>query len=199
MRRRVLVAAAATAVALSGGGLAAADTGCRTVSAPWCADGAATPGMSAHGPVQVDGTTASAAFRLGHRTVRQFRYTDRHELGYTFTLANGRPEPVTVVGVGDAGPPATLLRVDRLERAGTSATRFPVPASGEATVRLVLDMTACEHVSSRAGSFLSAVIVRGRTDGKPTADVVRLPEELHTGSPREAFCPRATSTSRSPG
>ena len=26
-----------------------------------------------------------------------------------------------------------------------------------------------------------------------------LPEEVHTGSPREAFCPRATADSRPPG
>jgi hypothetical protein len=26
-----------------------------------------------------------------------------------------------------------------------------------------------------------------------------LPEEVHTGSPREAFCPRSTATSRPPG
>ena len=187
------------AVALSGGGLAAADSGCQTVRGPWCDDRAATPGMSARGPARLDGTTASAVFRLGHRTIRQFRYYDRHELGYTFVLANNRPEPVTVVGVGQAGHSATLLRVDRLERADTTSTRFTVPAGGERTVRLVLDMTACEHLSARAGSFLSAVTVRGQSAGKPSAYVVRLPEELHTGSPREAFCPRATSTSRAPG
>ena len=155
--------------------------------------------MSAHGPARLDGTTASAVFRLGHRTIRQFRYTDRHELGYTFVLGNDRPEPVTVVGVGRAGHAATLLRVDRLERAGTSSTRFTIPAGGHRAVRLALDMTDCEQLSARAGSFLSAVIVRSRTDAGTTADVVRLPEELHTGSPREAFCPRATSTSRPPG
>ena len=26
-----------------------------------------------------------------------------------------------------------------------------------------------------------------------------LPEEIHTGSPREAFCPDSTATSRPPG
>jgi hypothetical protein len=199
MRRRTLVAATVTAVALSGGGLAAADTGCHALAGPWCGERAEAPGMTTHGPVQLDGTTASAVFRLGQRTIRQFRYRDRHELGYTFVLANDRPQPVTVVGVGRSGPAATLLRLDRLERAGTSSTRFTVPAGGERTVRLVLDMTACEHVSSRAGSFLSAVTVLGRTEAGPSADVVRLPEELHTGSPREAFCPRATSRSRAPG
>jgi hypothetical protein len=200
MRRRALVAAAATAVALSGGGLAAA-SGCPQLAGPWCGERAATPAISAHGPVRLDGTTASAVFRIGRRTIRQFRYTDRHELGYTFVLANHRHQPVTVVGVRRAGHTATLLRVDRLERAGTSSTRFTVPAGGARTVHLVLDMTACEHVSSRAGSFLSAVTVtvRGRSNAGATADMVRLPEELHTGSPREAFCPRATSTSRAPG
>jgi hypothetical protein len=28
---------------------------------------------------------------------------------------------------------------------------------------------------------------------------ITLPEELHTGSPREAFCPESTATSRPPG
>lgn len=199
MRRRTLAVAAATAAVLSGGGLAAADSGCQRLAGPWCDDGRPTSGLSAHGPARLDGTTASAVFALGGRTIRQFRYADRRELGYTFALANDRPEPVTVVGVRRTGPAATLLRVDRLERAGGSSTRFTIPAGGETTVRLVLDMTACEHVSSRAGSFLSEVTVRSRTHGLPSVEVVRLPEELHTGSPREAFCPRATSTSRSPG
>jgi hypothetical protein len=199
MRRRTLAASAATAVLLSGGGLAAADSGCRRLAGSWCGDGPATPVLRAHGPVRLDGTTASAVFAVGDRTIRQFRYADRHELGYTFVLANDRPEPVTVVGVRRAGPTATLLRVDRLERTGGSSTPFTIAAGGQTPVRLVLDMTACEHVSARAGSFLSEVTVRTRTEGQLSADVVRLPEELHTGSPREAFCPRATSTSRSPG
>lgn len=200
MRRRALLAAAATGLALSGGGgLAAADAGCQTLAGPWCSQRSAAPELSAQGPVSLDGTTASAVFELGDRTIRQVRYADRRELGYTFVLANDGPQPVTVVDVGTAGPAATLLRVDRLERAGTSSTRFSVPAGSQVGVRLVLDMTDCEHVSSRAGSFLDRVSVSTKTAGHEHRTVLTLPEELHTGSPREALCPRATSTSRSPG
>jgi hypothetical protein len=185
MRRRLIVGLAATAAVLSGGGLATA---------------ASSPGLSAHGPVSLDGTTASARFELGDRTIRQFRYADRQELGYTFVLRNGSPVPVTVTRVSTAGPRATLLGVDRLESAGGTATRFEIPAGDEVSVRLVLDMSNCEHVSSRAGSFLSEVTVHTEMAGVlGRSDVVALPEELHTGSPREALCPRATSTSRSPG
>jgi hypothetical protein len=149
--------------------------------------------------VRLGGTTASAVFALGDRTIRQFRYADRGELGYRFVLGNDGRLPVTVVDVGTAGPAATLMRVDRLERAGTSSTRFTVPAGAEVAVRLVLDMTDCERVSSRAGSLLGEVVVRSETGGLRDRTVVPLPEELRTGSPREALCPRATSSSRSPG
>lgn len=185
MRRRLLAGATATATVLSGGVLATA---------------ASAPRLSGEGPVSLDGTTASARFEVGSRTIRQIRYADRRELGYTFILANRGPMPLTVVDVGTAGPPATLLDVDRLERAGTAETIFDIPAGDEVAVRLVLDMSDCEGVSSRAGSLLSSVTVRSEVAGVlGESDVVALPEELHTGSPREALCPRATSSSRSPG
>jgi hypothetical protein len=186
MRRRLTVGVTAIVAVLCGGGLATA---------------ASAPGLSAHGPVRLDGTSASARFEVGDRTIRQFRYADRQELGYTFVLSNNTPVPVTVTDVSAAGPRATLLGVDRLERAGGNAvTRFRVSAAGEVAVRLVLDMSNCEHVSSRAGSFLSEVTVHTEMAGVlDRSGVVALPEELHTGSPREALCPRATSTSRSPG
>jgi hypothetical protein len=185
MRRRLAIALVTTVAMLSGGGLVTA---------------ASSPGLTAQGPVRLDGTEASARFVVGDRTIRQFRYADREELGYTFVLANSAPVPVTVTGVSRSGPRATLLGIDRLERAGTTATRFEVPAGGEVAVLLVLDMSNCEHVSSRAGSFLSEVTVHTEVAGLlGRGDAVALPEELHTGSPREALCPRATSTSRSPG
>ncbi len=200
MRRRTLVAATAAAAVLAGGGLAATAQGCQALAGPWCSESLTDSGLSATGPVRLDGTTASAVFTLGDRTIRQFRYADRRELGYTFVLRNRGLDPVTVVGVAAAGPGATLLTVDRLARADTGRTRFAMPAGGRTAVRLVLDMSNCEHVSSRAGSFLSQVSVRIReADGTRRSSVVALPEELHTGSPREALCPRATSTSRSPG
>jgi hypothetical protein len=183
--RRLLAGATAAVTVLAGGGLLTAAT---------------APGLSASGPVSLDGTTASARFAVGDRTIRQFRYADRRELGYTFVLRNPGPLPRTVVDVSTAGPAATLLAVDRLERAGTDVTRFALPAGGATRVRLVLDMTNCEQVSSRAGSFLHRVAVHTEVAGVVgQRDVVTLPEQLHTGSPREAFCPRATASSRSPG
>jgi hypothetical protein len=200
VRRRALVAATATTAVLAGAGVSAAGQGCPALAGPWCGERLTTPTLSARGPVRLDGTTASAVFDIGERTIRQFRYADRRELGYSFVLRNAAADPVTVVDVATAGPAATLLRVDRLERAATGATRFAVPAGGAVAVRLVLDMTACEHLSARAGSFLSEVAVRTRApDGDARRSVVMLPEQLHTGSPREALCPRATSSSRSPG
>jgi hypothetical protein len=185
MRRRALVVGAAAAVVLAGGGLAAATS---------------APHLRAEGPVRLDGTTASASFEIGDRTIRHFRYADRRELGYTLVLENEGALAVRVVGVGTAGPAATLLGVDRLQMAGTSRTEFTVPAGDEVAVRLVLDMRNCERVSSRAGSFLDRVAVRTEVGGVlEQTRVVTLPEELHTGSPREALCPRATSKSRSPG
>ena len=56
-------------------------------------------------------------------------------------------------------------------------------------------MGGCESLSARAGAFVTEVVVR--TDRGDTS--VPLPEELHTGSPREAFCPNSTATSRPPG
>lgn len=65
---------------------------------------------------------------------------------------------------------------------------------------LALRMGGCETLSARAGSFVTQVVLRteqaGIFDDRVT---VRLPEELHTGSPREAFCPESTATSRPPG
>jgi hypothetical protein len=183
-----------------GGGVAAAAQVCQALPGPWCSERLTTSTLRATGPVRVDGTTASASFEVGGRTIRQLRYVDRRELGYTFVLRDLGADPVRVVDVAAAGPEATLLRVDRLETAGTPETELTVPAGGEVVVRLVLNMTDCEHVSSRAGSFLSRISVGTReADGTRGSSVVTLPEELHTGSPREAWCPRATSTSRSPG
>jgi hypothetical protein len=61
-------------------------------------------------------------------------------------------------------------------------------------------MHACETLSARAGSFATEVALRVVRAGV-LADAVRvtLPEEVHTGSPREASCPRATASSRPPG
>ena len=57
-----------------------------------------------------------------------------------------------------------------------------------------------QTLSARAGSFATEVSLRTSRAGV-VEDVVtvELPEEVHTGSPREVFCPRATATSRPPG
>ena len=47
---------------------------------------------------------------------------------------------------------------------------------------------------------MSKVVQRNEQAGVFADDVtLTLPEELHTGSPREAFCPESTATSRPPG
>ncbi len=74
-------------------------------------------------------------------------------------------------------------------------------AAGESEdFTLSLQMAGCETLSSRAGSFVTRVAVRTETAGMFDDTVeLDLPEEVHTGSPREAFCPSSTATSRPPG
>ena len=61
-------------------------------------------------------------------------------------------------------------------------------------------MGGCETLSSRSGSFVPDVLLRTEQAGVFDDEVrLALPEELHTGSPREAFCPNSTATSRPPG
>ena len=51
-----------------------------------------------------------------------------------------------------------------------------------------LRVSGCESLSARAGSFLTEVVLRTEQAAIFTDDVaLRLPEELRTGSPREAF------------
>ena len=98
---------------------------------------------------------------------------------------------------GPARRPALRLRRAR----GTGGReRFSVPGHGSREVRLLLRMGGCESLSARAGSFASSVLVRTERMGISTGSVrVELPEEIHTGSPREAFCPNSTAKSRPPG
>ncbi len=60
-------------------------------------------------------------------------------------------------------------------------------------------MGGCESLSARAGAFVTEV--RSAQQARVFTDdvTITLPEEVHTGSPREAFCPRSTATSRPPG
>jgi hypothetical protein len=157
------------------------------------------PSLSAHGPTAVTGTDATAVFRVGDRTVRQVRYQDRGTLVYSFVLANEGRLPVRVTGLGPLHPEPRLFRYSGLVDAHGN-TDFTIPAGERRTVRLRMLMVSCETLSARAGSFATDVNVETSRAGVLEDEVVLdLPEEVHTGSPREAFCPRATASSRPPG
>lgn len=176
--RNTLVGAAVVAVVATGGGVSVAS---------------GTPALSADGPVSVTGTEASGVFTVADRTLRQIRYADRGTLRYTFTLSNDGRLPLTVTGLALDQTDPRLFDLVSLSRGGLSPGE-----SGEFT--LTLDMNGCESLSSRAGSFVSEVVVRTRRAGIFHDDVtIALPEEIHTGSPREAFCPESTATSRPQG
>jgi len=157
------------------------------------------PRLTASGPTVVSGTDATGVFRVGDRTVRQVRYADDGTLVYTFTVTNEGRLPVTVAGLSAEQPPARLFRY--LSLAGPAGARsFRLGAGASAVVRLSLRMVGCETLSARAGSFFSQVVIRTTQAGLFGDDVtLTLPEEVHTGSPREAFCPNSTAGSRPPG
>ena len=69
-----------------------------------------------------------------------------------------------------------------------------------ADVTLTMTMSGCETLSSRSGAFVTTVRVRTEQAGmfEDTVELT-LPEEIHTGSPREVSCPRSTATSRPQG
>lgn len=152
-----------------------------------------TPALSATGPVSVDGTEADGAFTIGHRTIRQVRYDDRGTLRYTFSLANDGRLPVTVTGLAGAQPDPRLFDLVDL----TEGRLSPGESGG---FTLSLDMNGCETLSSRSGSFVSDLRIRTEQAGLfDDVVTVALPEEIHTGSPREASCPGSTATSRPQG
>lgn len=181
MRRSVLVALALlTLLALGGVGAAVAVT-------------LSEPGLRAEGPTGVTGTDGTAVFVVADRTVRQVRYDDGGTLRYTFDLVNTGRLPVTVLGLDEDQDDPRLFTLEEL-----SARDLGPGERGQVT--LSLGMSGCETLSSRAGSFVDHVVVRTRRAGVFDDSVtVALPEELHTGSPREAFCPLATARSRPPG
>jgi len=176
--RKALLVLALLVLLLAGGGIAVARS---------------TPSLSAGGPTSVTGTEASAVFRVGDRTIRQVRYDDDGTLRYTFEVANDGRLPVTVVGLADDQADARLFTL-------TGLTDGTISPGGSEEFTLSLHMAGCETLSARAGSFVQQVEVRTETAGM-FGDTVTLdlPEELHTGSPREAFCPNSTATSRPPG
>jgi hypothetical protein len=177
-RRNVLAGLGVVAVIATGSGVSVAS---------------GSPALTADGPVSVAGTEASGVFTVADRTVRQIRYADQGTLRYTFTLTNDGRLPLTVTGLArDQVDPRLFDLVD------LSPGSLSPGESDEFT--LTLDMNGCESLSSRAGSFVSEVVVRTRQAAMFHDDVVvALPEEIHTGSPREAFCPKSTATSRPQG
>lgn len=184
MLRRALVAVALLAGLVLAGGIAAARS---------------TPDLEATGPTSVTGTEATAVFQVGDRTLRQVRYADAGTLRYTFQVANRGRVPVTVLGLAPGQADPRLFSLVGLTGSDGEPT---VEIGGGDSVELTLAMTmgGCETLSSRSGSFVTEVRLRTSQAGLFEDDVrLTLPEELHTGSPREAFCPSSTATSRPPG
>jgi hypothetical protein len=177
--RRVLIALVVVLAAVAGGGVAVARS---------------APTLTASGPTSVTGTEATGVFQIGDRTVRQVRYDDGGTLRYTFRVTNDGRLPVTVLGLAEEQPDPRLFTHSGL----TGPGRLAGGETGEYT--LDLRMGGCESLSARAGSFVTHVVLRTEQAGVfDDAVTVTLPEELHTGSPREAFCPESTATSRPPG
>lgn len=184
MLRRTLVGLVLVAALLAAGGVAVARS---------------TPALTTSGPGSVTGTVDVGVFTVGDRTVRQFRYADDRVMRYTFAITNAGRLPVTLHGLAAVQPRPRLVTYRDLTAADGSATVRLGPG-GSAYVTLSLHMSGCESLSARAGSFVTEVAVRVEQAGLFADDVtVTLPEELHTGSPREAFCPESTASSRPPG
>lgn len=178
MLRRFLLLAALLLLVVAGGGIAVARS---------------TPSLSAEGPTEVAGTEASAGFQVADRTIRQVRYVDLGTLDYTFRVHNDGRLPVRLLGLADDQTASRLFSY-----AGLST---PTIGGGEsADVTLSLTMSGCETLSSRAGASVTTVRVRTEQAGmfEDTVELI-LPEEIHTGSPREVSCPASTATSRPQG
>jgi len=157
-----------------------------------------TPSLTTSAPTSVEGTEATTTFTIADRTVRQVRYADGGTLRYTFRLANAGRIPVTVLGLADQPDPRLFTFAGLTGPAGETSIRLGAGETKDVT--LALTMGGCESLSARAGSFVSQVVVRTESAGLFSDDVtVTLPEEVHTGSPREAFCPESTASSRPPG
>ncbi len=149
------------------------------------------PTLSSDGPTEVAGTDASGKFDIADRTVLQVRYADQGTLTYTFELVNDGLLPIKVTGLAPVKVKPTLFDYKSLKSDGS--TKFTVGAGKHKTVTLSLLMTSCERLSSRAGSFVNDVHVRTSSLGIDRTVVVTLPEQIHSGSPREASCPLATA------
>jgi hypothetical protein len=184
MRLHTSIAGVAVLVVASGG---------------WTVAQAVGSDLTTAGPTSVSGTEASGVFELAGRTIREVRYADRGQLDYRFTVHNDAITPVTITGLVPPEVQSRLLRV-RDVRATDGSSQITVPPKGDATVVVRFVMTGCESLSARAGSFATGVSLRTKVLGGISDTVaVAFPEELHTGSPREVRCPRATADSRPAG
>jgi hypothetical protein len=155
--------------------------------------------LRASGPVEVIGSTAHGSFTIGDTTIRQVRYLDRGRLEYAFDLVNTTAAAIRVTGVASDGPTPTLLRLETLTLPGDTGS-FLLGPFATRRVSLTMLMTDCERLSARAGTVLGALRVRAMVLGvAPRTVTVALPESLRLSSAREAWCPRATASSRSPG
>ena len=184
MLRKTLVALALALLLVGAGGVAVARS---------------TPDLATSGPTSVAGTEASTTFTIADRTVRQVRYADGGTLRYTFELTNRGRLPLTVRGLAaDQHQPRLFTLVSLTGADGARSVRLG--AGDSADVTLAMTMGGCETLSARAGSFVTEVVLRTEQAGVFSDDVtITLPEEVHTGSPREAFCPESTASSRPPG
>ena len=184
MLRRALIAFALVVALVAAGGVAVARS---------------TPELRASGPTSVTGTEATGVFQIADRTIRQVRYADHGTLRYTFAVTNDSRLPLTIRGLAVDQPDPRLFTLERLS-GKDGAGDIQLGAGETAPLTLDLGMSGCETLSARAGSFVEGVDLRTSRAGVLRDDVhVDLPEELHTGSPREAFCPGSTATSRPPG
>jgi hypothetical protein len=182
--RRAVLALALVVALVAAGGVAVARS---------------TPDLGTSGPTSVTGTEATGVFPIADRTIRQVRYADRGTLRYTFEVTNDGRLPLTILGLAEDQPDPRLFTLERLAGPGDAAD-VRIGSGESTTLTLSLGMSGCETLSARAGSFVTQVVVRTEQAGVFDDDVtITLPEELHTGSPREAFCPESTATSRPPG
>lgn len=178
MLRKALLVAALLVLLVLGGGIAVARS---------------TPSLATEGPTSVAGTEAATPFTIGDRTIRQIRYVDEGTLQYTFRIANDGRLPVRVLGLAEDQPETQLFTI-------ASITDGTIASGETAEFTLSLEMAGCETLSARAGSYVTQITVRTKTAGMfEDAVELDLPEEVHTSSPREAFCPNSTATSRPPG
>lgn len=184
MLRRALLVAGVVALLVGGGGVAVARS---------------APDLRTSTPSSVTGTEKTAVYQVAERTIREVRYDDGGTLAYSFRVTNRSRLPLTIRGLDPEQQQPRLFALDSLTD-GDGDEVFSIGAGDTVTVTLSLRMGGCETLSARAGSFVSAVDVRTRQAGVfDDVTTLSLPEELHTGSPREAFCPESTATSRPPG